>query len=120
MKPDRPRLPRMASSADDPVSPEVAPRTLSVACCFASTNSNRLARSCSAMSLNASVGPLDTRSRNRLGSRASNGGVGAVDHRLQVRGRYVVGVARKNRECELPIVDWTLRRELGECVTRIA
>ena len=63
------------------------------------------------MSLNASVGPLDTRSRNRSGSSVEQrrdlvaaegrGGVRAIDDRLQVRRRYIVGVARQDREGEL-------------------
>ena len=63
MKTSMPRLPRIAYSAALPVSPDVAPRMLSVRPLFASVYSNRLPRSCSAMSLNASVGPFDACSR---------------------------------------------------------
>jgi hypothetical protein len=52
-----PSLPRIAYSAALPVSPEVAPRMLSFR--RASAYSNRLPSSCIAMSLKASVGPLD-------------------------------------------------------------
>ena len=62
-----PRLPRMAYSAALPVSPLVAPRMLSCApwppFLRASSYSNKLPSSCMAMSLNASVGPLDRASR---------------------------------------------------------
>ena len=54
-----PRLPRRAYSAAEPVSPLVAPRMLSVWFSLASTYSKALPKNCIAMSLNASVGPLD-------------------------------------------------------------
>ncbi|XQU67279.1 hypothetical protein OJJOAM_000010 [Cupriavidus sp. H18C1] len=63
MKTRMPRLPRIAYSAALPVSPEVAPRILSSCPARASAYSNRLPSSCIAMSLNASVGPLDRPSR---------------------------------------------------------
>ena len=63
MNTDTPRLPRIAYSAALPVSPLVAPRMLSVWPRRASSYSNRLPSSCIAMSLNASVGPLDKASR---------------------------------------------------------
>jgi hypothetical protein len=58
-----PFLARMAYSAAEPVSPEVAPRMLSVSPLAASTFSNSGPRSCSATSLKASVGPFDRQSR---------------------------------------------------------
>ncbi len=53
-------LPRRAYSADDPVSPEVAPTTLTLLPRFSSAYSNRLPRSCSATSLKAREGPLES------------------------------------------------------------
>jgi hypothetical protein len=89
-----PCLPRMAYSAALPVSPLVAPRMFS---CFgrarASSYSNRCPSSCMAMSLKASVGPLDRHSRWRPAPAASAarsaapktlGGVGGVAQRAQV------------------------------------
>ena len=52
-------LPRMAYSAALPVSPLVAPRMLSCSPRRPSSYSNRLPSNCMAMSLKASVGPLD-------------------------------------------------------------
>ena len=66
-------FPRIAYSAEPPVSPDVAPRILMEASSRASTYSNRLPRNCSAMSLNASVGPLDTRSRCSPGANVVSG-----------------------------------------------
>jgi hypothetical protein len=63
MKTRTPFLPRIAYSAALPVSPLVAPRMLSSAPRRASSYSNRLPSSCIAMSLKASVGPLDRASR---------------------------------------------------------
>ncbi|MNT16670.1 hypothetical protein D3C72_1517840 [compost metagenome] len=54
-----PSLPRIAYSAALPVSPEVAPRMFSFRPARRSAYSNRLPSSCIAMSLKASVGPLD-------------------------------------------------------------
>ena len=62
MKTRMPCLPRIAYSAALPVSPEVAPRMLSVSPRRASSYSNRLPSNCIAMSLNASVGPFDSSS----------------------------------------------------------
>ena len=73
MKTVMPRLPRIAYSAELPVSPDVAPRMLIDPCVLASTNSNRLPSSCSAMSLNASVGPLETRRRWSPGASVVSG-----------------------------------------------
>ena len=63
MKTRTPFLPRIAYSAALPVSPEVAPRMFSSSPRRASSYSNRLPSSCIAMSLKASVGPLDRASR---------------------------------------------------------
>ncbi len=60
-----PRLPRIAYSAAPPVSPEVAPRMLSVVPRWVSTYSNSWPSSCMAMSLKASVGPSDSPSSDR-------------------------------------------------------
>ena len=51
--------PRIAYSADEPVSPEVAPRMLISSPRRASSYSNSSPSSCIAMSLNAAVGPSD-------------------------------------------------------------
>ena len=59
MKTRMPFFPRIAYSAAEPVSPEVAPRMLSSLPSLASTYSNRFPSSCIARSLNASVGPLE-------------------------------------------------------------
>jgi hypothetical protein len=66
MKTRTPCLPRIAYSAAEPVSPEVAPRMLISSPRLASTYSKRLPSSCIAMSLKASVGPLDSSSRPSL------------------------------------------------------
>ena len=58
-------LPRSAYSAALPVSPEVAPRMLSASPRRSSSYSNRLPRSCIAMSLKASVGPLESACSHR-------------------------------------------------------
>ena len=63
---------------------------------------------------------LEGEQRRDLVAAEGCGGVRAADDRLQVRSRYVVGVARKNRERELPIIEWTQRRQLGGSETRIA
>ncbi len=78
MKTSMPRLPRIAYSAELPVSPEVAPRMFSVLPLFASVYSNRLPRSCSAMSLNASVGPFDACSRWTPGSSVVTGVIASL------------------------------------------
>ena len=56
-------LPRSAYSAALPVSPLVAPRMLSASLRRASSYSNKLPSSCMAMSLKASVGPLESACR---------------------------------------------------------
>ncbi|OQB98390.1 MAG: hypothetical protein BWX79_03327 [Alphaproteobacteria bacterium ADurb.Bin100] len=63
MKTRTPFLPRIAYSAALPVSPLVAPRMLSCSPRRPSSYSNRLPSNCIAMSLKASVGPLDRASR---------------------------------------------------------
>jgi hypothetical protein len=73
MKTRTPRLPRSACSAALPVSPEVAPRTLSVRPRRASSCSNALPRNCIAMSLNASVGPFESPSTKTPGSSGRSG-----------------------------------------------
>ena len=73
-----PRLPRMAYSAAEPVSPEVAPRMLSSRSARASAYSNRLPSSCRAMSLKASVGPLDRPRMCTPGSRVRTGVMSAL------------------------------------------
>ena len=52
--------PRMAYSAALPVSPEVAPTMFSQRSCLSSVYSNSRPSSCMAMSLKASVGPLES------------------------------------------------------------
>lgn len=73
MKTRTPRLPRIAYSAAEPVSPEVAPRMFNSPWVLSSTYSNRLPRSCIAMSLNASVGPFESASTCRPGSSVFSG-----------------------------------------------
>ena len=65
MKTRTPCLPRIAYSAALPVSPEVAPRMLSCSPVRASWYSKSWPSSCIAMSLKASVGPLDSACRYR-------------------------------------------------------
>ncbi len=60
MKTRMPRLPRIACSAALPVSPEVAPRMFECSPRRASSYSNSAPSNCIAMSLKASVGPLDS------------------------------------------------------------
>ena len=73
-----PCLPRMAYSAALPVSPLVAPRMLSSSPRRPSSYSNRLPSSCMAMSLKASVGPLDRASSHRPSSRWRSGTISPV------------------------------------------
>ena len=73
MKTSMPRRPRIAYSAAEPVSPEVAPSTLSRAPRCPSTYSKSAPSNCIAMSLKASVGPLDSSSRPRPGSSQRSG-----------------------------------------------
>ena len=68
-----PRLPRIAYSAALPVSPEVAPRMLSCRPVRASWYSNSWPSNCIAMSLKASVGPLDSACRYTPGSSGFSG-----------------------------------------------
>ena len=63
MNTSMPLRPRIATSADEPVSPDVAPRIVMRRPSRASAYSKSSPSSCSAMSLNASVGPFDARSR---------------------------------------------------------
>ena len=81
-------LPRIAYSAALPVSPEVAPRMFSVSPRRASSYSNRLPSSCIAMSLKASVGPLDRASSHR-----------PVAERLQRRDLAACRRPRRCRSC---------------------
>ena len=67
------RRPRIAYSAAEPVSPEVAPRMLRVSFFCASACSNSAPSSCIAMSLNASVGPCDRPRRWNPGSSVRSG-----------------------------------------------
>ena len=137
MKTRTPRLPRIAYSAAEPVSPEVAPRMFSSPPVFASAYSNRLPSSCIAMSLNASVGPFDSASRCRPGSSVFSGvmssafsprtgvavdlgGVGLVDQRAQVVVRNVVDQARQHGERQFAVIHAAHRRQLGGAETRIA
>ena len=71
-------FPFSACSAAEPVSPLVAPRTLSLLSCFSSTCSKRFPISCIAMSLNASVGPLEHARRWKLSSRVLRGVISGV------------------------------------------
>ena len=75
MNTDTPRLPRNAYSAAEPVSPDVAPRMLSVWPRWASTYSNTCPRNCMAMSLKASVGPSDRPSSARPGRKGLTGAI---------------------------------------------
>ncbi len=84
-----PRLPRMAYSADEPVSPDVAPRMLSSSPRFASTYSNRLPRSCIAMSLKASVGPLERASTCSPGASVLIGAMSSVRNAVFVYARSI-------------------------------
>ena len=58
-----PFFPLIAYSAAEPVSPEVAPNILISAFSLAKTYSNKLPSNCIAISLNASVGPLESESK---------------------------------------------------------
>ena len=78
MKTLTPCLPRIACSAALPVSPDVAPRMLSVSPRRPSSYSNRLPSSCIATSLNASVGPLDSASSCTPGSSVFSGTMASV------------------------------------------
>ena len=78
MKTLTPRLPRIAYSAALPVSPEVAPRMFSVCPRRPSSYSNSAPSSCMAMSLKASVGPLDSASTNRPFSSGRSGTMAAL------------------------------------------
>ena len=73
-----PCLPRIAYSAAPPVSPEVAPRMFRCSPRRASSYSNSAPSSCIAMSLKASVGPLDSASMNTPGSNRRNGTMASV------------------------------------------
>ena len=77
-------LPRSAYSAEEPVSPEVAPRTFSRSPRFASTYSKRLPRSCSARSLKASEGPLERPRRYRSGSSFLTGVMSSLPNSFSV------------------------------------
>ena len=68
-----PCLPRIAYSAAEPVSPDVAPRMLSSRPSRCNTYSNRLPSNCIAMSLNASVGPFERPRMCRPGSSVVSG-----------------------------------------------
>jgi len=68
----------------EPVSPLVAPRTLSVRSSRSSTCSKRLPRSCIAMSLNASVGPLESARTCRLDSSVRSGVISGVPNASRV------------------------------------
>ena len=59
MTTERPRRPRSAYSAEEPVSPEVAPTMVSQSSRRVSSYSKSSPRSCIAMSLKAAVGPFD-------------------------------------------------------------
>jgi hypothetical protein len=73
MKTRMPRLPRIAYSAAEPVSPEVAPRIFRSWFFLLNTCSKSSPSSCKAMSLNASVGPFESASRCSPGSRVLTG-----------------------------------------------
>src|SRR5882672_5225883 len=72
-------LPLSACSAAEPVSPLVAPSTFRLRSCFSSTCSKSRPRSCSAMSLKASVGPLESPRMWRFGSSVRSGVVGGEE-----------------------------------------
>ena len=79
-----PCLPRIAYSAALPVSPLVAPRMLSVSPRRPSSYSNRWPSSCMAMSLKASVGPLDSACRCSPGSSVFSGVMAALPNTASV------------------------------------
>ena len=80
-----PFLPRIAYSAAGPVSPEVAPRILVVSPFLSSTYSNKLPNNCMAMSLKASVGPLESESRYRSSSNLTVGVMSSAFWSLRVK-----------------------------------
>ena len=73
MKTRMPFLPRIAYSAALPVSPDVAPKILSSSPRRANSYSNKLPSSCMAMSLKASVGPLESACTNTPSPQARKG-----------------------------------------------
>ena len=84
---------RQASIAAEPVSPEVAPTMVTRSFRFARTVSNRRPSSCSATSLNASVGPWNSSITQVLWSSWTRGrhggmveaGIGVADQRRELR-----------------------------------
>ena len=84
MKTRTPFLPRMAYSAALPVSPLVAPKILSSSPRRASSYSNRLPSNCMAMSLKASVGPLDRACKYKPSSSRVSGTMAAVPNTSSV------------------------------------
>jgi hypothetical protein len=137
MKTRTPFLPRMAYSAAEPVSPEVAPRMLISSPRFCSTYSNRLPSNCMAMSLKASVGPFESSCRYRLFSSLRQrrdagcvaaiarvaidlGGVGPGDQRLEIRRRNVGDETGKNFVGQIGIRQLAPGVEFGAADLRIA
>ena len=121
MNTDMPRLPRIAYSADDPVSPDVAPRILSVAPSFASTCSKRLPRSQVAVGEAQEVeSRLQRRERRDFFAAESGDGIGASDDALEISRRDVVDVARKDFEGEILITEVAHSREILGRQSRVA
>ena len=75
-------LPRQASIAAEPVSPEVAPTMVTRRPSRSSTCSNKPPRNCIARSLNASVGPWNSSSAQSACSSCTSGAIaGCVNDR---------------------------------------
>ena len=116
------RLPRIAYSADGPVSPEVAPRMLSVAPLLRKDVLEQIAQQLQRDVLECerrSVGcaqqmqpRLECGQRRDLVAAKGRNGVRALDDRTQVGGRDVVHVARQDLERQLPVAQWAQAREL--------
>jgi hypothetical protein len=117
-----PCLPRSAYSADEPVSPEVAPRTLS----WRSPRQRVFEEMPEQLQRDVlererrTVGDaqqeqsgLERLQRSDLVAAEHCLGIGAVDDRSQVAGRDVVRVTREDREGQFAIVEWAQPRELG-------
>ena len=102
MNTEMPLRPRMAYSAEDPVSPEVAPRMLRVSSRRASSYSNSSPSSCMAMSLNAAVGPMDRwpmcrpSSSSVTGTMSGSENFGVVYARAQMAVRSSAGMSSTN------------------------
>ena len=94
--------PRMAYSADEPVSPEVAPRILISSPRRPSSYSKSSPSSCIAMSLNAAVGPSERCAmcrpsfRRVTGTISSSANTGGRYARLAIASRSSAGISSTN------------------------